>query len=110
MASSADIQAVKDNLPPDAEALGWNDVKITASLDATSSVPRSTRDFWQWRAAATQELVNINESGSSRSMEAIWDHAMKMLAYWDGRVSQEDSEAGVTNPKQSIAFHAATRV
>lgn len=110
MATEADKQFVVDNLPPEANILGWTETKITEQLDSGNSATKTVRNFWAYRVAQTHELVNISESGSSRSMEEIWRHALAMLQYWDGRVKAEDDEQGTLNPRQRIAFHTATRV
>lgn len=110
MAEAADIQAVQDNLPSESEALGWTEAKITELLDKPQSVIRTIRDFWSYRVAQTNEFVNISESGSSRSMESVWKHALAMLQYWDGKVKDEDDGDGTLNPRDRIVFHAATRV
>lgn len=110
MADAADVQAVRDELPPEAAALGWTQEKIEQVLDEPNSVVRTIRRFWSYRVAQTNEFVNISESGSSRSMEAVFNHALAMLQYWDGRVKEEDEGQGTLNPRQRIAFHSATRV
>lgn len=110
MASEADIQLVKDGLSPEAEQIGWNSTKIGLHLDAGNSPTRTIRDFWAFRVAQTSDFVDISESGSSRTMESIWEHAKKMLDYWDGRVTKEDDEAGTVNPRGRIVFHTAVRV
>ena len=110
MASAEDIQWVKDNLPPEAASHGWDNAKIDEAIDAETRT-RAVRAYWSFRVAQTNELVSINESGSSRNLEDVWKHALEMLKYWDGRVAQEDDSNGVvTKPKAGIAFHTATRV
>lgn len=110
MATEADRKSVQDNLPPEAASIGWNSTKIDEQLDAGNSVVRTIRDFWSFRVAQTNEMVNISESGSSRSMEDVWKHALAMLQYWDGRLKNEEQEQGSVDPRQRIAFHSATRV
>lgn len=110
MAAAADILFVQDNLPNEASSLGWDETKITAELDAGNSAVQTVRNFWSYRASSTNEFTDISESGSSRSLESVWQHAMKMLQYWDGRVQQEKDEDGDVNPRGRISFHTATRV
>lgn len=109
MASAADIAWVQSNLPLEAEALGWTTERIGEAIDAETKV-KAVRAFWAFRVAQTNEFVNISESGSSRSMEDVWKHALEMLKYWDGRSDDEDTSNGVEKPRASIAFHTATRV
>lgn len=110
MATTEQIQLVKDGLPPEAASLGWTDVKIAAQIDSGLSPIKTIRSFWAFRVAQTSDFVNISESGSSRTMEDVWKHAMEMLKYWDGRVAKEDGDDGVIQPRQRISFHSATRV
>ena len=109
MATTADITWVRDNLPPEAVALGWTDERIAEAIDAETKV-KAVRAFWSFRAAQTHEFISISESGSSRSLEDVWKHALEMLKYWDGRSDEEDASNGVEKPRASIAFHTATRV
>lgn len=104
------LQDVKDNLPPEASAQGWDDARINTLLEADVSVSRILVTYWSQRAASTVNYVNVSESGSSRSLSDAHKNALDMLKYWTDRAKDEEvitpEEAGV----RPIAFRRATRV
>lgn len=111
MATQEEIRAVRENLPPEATANGWDDARISADLASGKSLAKIVQSWWRHRVANTADFVNISESGSSRSLDSVYKQAMEMLKYWDDRVAKEEEEQN--NPQQGrgrIAFHQATRV
>lgn len=112
MASPADIIIVKDNLPPEAFANGWDDEKIELLLDSGLTTSRTVRHWWVSRASATAAFVSVSESGSSRDLSAIHKQALEMLKYWDGIIAEEEApeEPVVVVSDGRIAFHRIRRV
>lgn len=62
----------------------WPDERMDA-LGPGALLPNGTYDLrlyaaliWEAKAADTTELVNVSESGSSRNMSQVFDHAVKM--------------------------------
>lgn len=112
MASAAEIQIVKDNLPSRAEAEdGWDDAKIELYIDQFGGTSKTVRQYWSARAAATASFVSVSESGSSRNLSDIHKQALEMLKYWDDKVKEEEAEE--ENPVVSdgrVAFHKLKRV
>jgi len=101
MASEADITSVKVFLPTDAEEKhGWDDEKIGTILDSFGGVPETVRTYWADRVANTARYVDVNESGSVRSLSAVYTHAVEQLKYWDDIILKENKVA--SNP--SISF------
>lgn len=112
MASAADIIIVKDNLPPEALASGWDDAKIELLLDSGLTTSRTIRHWWSFRAGSTAAFVSVSESGSSRDLSAIHKQALDMLKYWDGVIADEEApeEPAVVQSDGRIAFHRIRRV
>lgn len=101
MASEADIASVRVYLPTDAEAVhGWNDEKVGSIFDAFGGVAQTVRTYWADRVANTARYVDVNESGSVRSLSAVYTHAVEQLKYWDDVILKENKVA--SNP--SISF------
>lgn len=101
-ASSKEIEVIKSNLPNDcATQFGWTDEKIAAVLDAVNlSVPQTVRQFWLERLTNTHEYMDVNESGSGRTLSQVHINAKAMLEYWDKRVAAE----GIVTLKRPITF------
>lgn len=93
MAEAAQVEMVKDLLPADAETNGWNDQKITTYLDAGNSVSKTVALYWEGRASRLYQMIDISESGSSRSLSKIYDNAKSMAEYWRDRAAAEREEA-----------------
>jgi hypothetical protein len=91
VASEQAIAEVRENLPDDA---GWNDEKIGQVLDTFSGkVSRAVRSFWAKTAANTASLIDISESGSSRTLSKQHDNAVAQVKYWDGIIAEENAVA-----------------
>lgn len=89
MATAEAIAEVLSNLPDDS---GWTDETAGTALDSFGgSVPRAVRSFWAKRVANTANLVDISESGSSRSLSKKHEQAREQLAYWDSIIAAESA-------------------
>lgn len=90
MATSDEIQDVKDMLGPDAAAEGWDDARIDSELDAGRRPNLIARDFWENRMAKTSTLANVSESGSSRQLSQLFTNAQSLAAYYRGAAAADD--------------------
>lgn len=107
MAEAADIEQVKDLLPAEDDDL-WADEKIGIYLDASNSVYKVAALFWESKAARLYAMIDVSESGSSRSLSKIYDNARSMAEYFNDRVAQEEVvEEKATNYTR---IHKITRV
>ena len=109
MAEQIKIEEVKDLLPADAN---WNDVKIAGYLDAGKTVPETMQLFWEARASKLYTMIDISESGSSRSLSRLYDNAIKLAEYWAGKVAKEKEEKKEEKQEEDrrIRFNTITRV
>lgn len=63
---------------------GWTDERMDAlgagalRADGTYDVRLYAALIWDAKAADVAEMVNVSESGSSRSLSQVFDHAIKM--------------------------------
>lgn len=110
MATAADIEKVRDNLPSVAVVDGWDDAKIESKLDGGNTTSETIRDYWSYKVANTADFVSVSESGSSRDLASIHKHAVEMLKYWDDKIRQEEEDAAAPEEVGRIAFHPVTRI
>lgn len=110
MASEADIEAVKDLMPGSDE--DWDDQKIGIYLDAGRSIAKVMQLFWESRASKLHTMIDISESGSSRSLSRLYDNAMKLAEYWDAKVAKEEEKAEEEEKDEDrrLSFNTITRV
>ena len=110
----ADIDMVRDQLPPNALVLGWDDAKIQQVIDDAGSVSKAVLAFWRWRAGQTVNMIDVSESGSSRSLSTIHKHAMDMVKYWTDEVKREQDRADQLlnefSGRRRARLHVAKRV
>lgn len=90
MAEERDIQEVKDLLPVDSGASGWDSARISSDLDAGLTKNRIALQFWSNRAANTFTLTSVSESGSSRTLTDIHRNAVAMQKLYQDLVNKED--------------------
>lgn len=115
MATEREVQEVKDLLPKDATASGWDDTRINGDLDEGLSKNKIALQFWSNRAANTFTLTAVSESGSSRTLSDIHRNAVSMRDSYQKLVDkEEEQETPVvpTNPSRGpgIYTHAIRRV
>lgn len=106
MAAQEDIDAVRRMLGPNALAEGWTDEVIGDALDAGDSPNTIARSYWESRAAATTNLADVSESGSSRRLQQIFANNAAMAAYYRGAETAED----VTNQPTGAVSREIRRV
>lgn len=110
MAEQADIEAVKDLMPGEED--DWDDVKIETYLDGGKSVPETMLLFWEGKASKLYTMIDISESGSSRSLSRLYDNALKLQEYWAAKIAKEKEEADKQEEKEDrrLRFNRITRV
>lgn len=104
MASQADIDAVKTLL--DGVDEPWDESKIGTVLDAVGSVSKTMQAFWSARVNSSYQFMDVQESGSSRSLSSVYKNAMEQLKRWDDIVKDERERAD--NPS-GVRIHRITR-
>lgn len=91
MASEQAVAEVLAHLPDDD---AWTSEQAGQALDTfAGNVSRAVRSFWAKRAANTADLVDISESGSSRSLSTKHKNAVEQVAYWDKIIADETAAA-----------------
>jgi hypothetical protein len=110
MAELSDIASVLDLMPGDEG--DWDETRIETHLDSGKTVPQVMQLFWEGKASKLYSMIDVSESGSSRSMSRLYDNAVKLAEYWAAKVAKEkeDQEAEEEKQDQRIRFNRITRV
>ncbi len=103
------LEDVQNNLPPEAPTQGWTSEKVQTLVDAGTSLSRIMMTYWSFRAASLSKLVNVSESGSSRSLQDAYKNALDLLNYWTKRATDEE-KTEVDPAVRPIAFRRLKRV
>lgn len=82
MATSEEIAAFRLLVDESADKLPYDDISISSRLDTASSPEALATQIWREKAARYASLVNVSESGSSRNLSDLHDHALKMAAVY----------------------------
>lgn len=77
MATIAEIAQLRP-LINDPDAVAYSDEELSAAIDAAGGVDGAAADIWTQKAAAAATLVNVSESGSSRSLGDLQKNALAM--------------------------------
>lgn len=82
MASADQIAEVREYIAEPGIDNGWTDERIGQYIDRETDLYLAASAIWTAKAARYASLVNVSESGSSRSLGSLIDNANKMaLAY-----------------------------
>lgn len=108
MATQAEIDAVKIQLPDEAADLGLTDAIIGTQFD---SVGQTKTILYGLRAIAAKiaSIEDVSESGSSRTVQ-FHNRVMSMITDWQARADAEDAAAGNLPPKMHAKLHTGVRV
>jgi hypothetical protein len=71
----------------------YPDGLLSAIIDAAGSVEAAAARIWREKAAATAEMVNTTESGSSRALSDIHRNALELAAGFE-KVAINSSSRG----------------
>lgn len=85
MATEQEIALVREYIGEPNDANGWTDVRISVFIDGAENLPYAAADIWGVKAGASAGLVNVSESGSSRSLGDLLKQAAQMEAYYRKR-------------------------
>jgi hypothetical protein len=78
MATADQILQVRDYIAELGIENGWTDDKLGEYIDRETDLYLASAAIWSAKAAKYASLVNVAESGSSRSMGSLIDNAIKM--------------------------------
>lgn len=98
MATGEELLTLRDYINEPDDSNGWTEGKLTMYLTKYGSLYRSAAAAWSVKASAYAELVNVSESGSSRSLGDLFERAQKMAAHYAGRADEEETPVISSGP------------
>lgn len=110
MAELVDIASVQDLLPAEAAEEGWNEEKITTYLDGGKTVYQVVLQYWESITGRLYTMIDVSESGSSRSLSRLYDNAKAQAEYWRDRIKAEKDEEIQEENDRITTFGKITRV
>lgn len=84
MATSDEIALLRAAIGEPDDSNGWTDEKLGDLIDSLTTVNAAALNVWQSKAASFSSLVDVSESGSSRSMSQLFKNAQAMATYYGG--------------------------
>lgn len=98
MADAADVTKTIEKLSETAAADGWTQVRVEEDLDLGMTPNEIALAHWEYKMSRVYSVVDVSESGSSRSMSKIFDNAAKMVERYQRLVNLENTEDNVEDP------------
>lgn len=96
MATAEQIAEVRALLPDSSNqalyGVTWGDEQISVFFDLKGTVSKTVLAYWNAALANTAMYVDVNESGSSRSLSTVWRNVWEMVQRWDKIVADEDAK------------------
>ena len=92
MATAADIDQLRAFVNEPSDEDPYSDTSLTALIDAMG-VREAAAQVWRQKAAAVADLVNVSESGSSRSLGSLYTQYLAMAKEF-GDTSDTGSDIG----------------
>jgi hypothetical protein len=104
MATPEEIQAVLEELPDNAADYGWDEDRISDELDAGVVGDALYLKFWSKVSASSFGLVDMSESGSSRSLSQIKKQADDMVKRFQDAIDKSEVPPDLTTGIRSRAI------
>ena len=96
MATAEQIAEVREYIDEPDDTDGWTSARIGVYIDREDGdLYLGSSAIWSAKAASYARLVNVSESGSSRSLGTLMDNALKMAALYKGKSPTAAPAAGV---------------
>lgn len=106
MALTADqLAQVRRMINEPTDVNGWTDPVLLAAAEAffvddVYNLRALSASLWEEKAAKVADLVKVSESGSTREMQQVFDHYMKMAARF-GTAPSEEVVSATTYPRST---------
>lgn len=85
MATAEELTLVREYINEPTTDNGWTDERITVFVDEADNLLLAAADIWGVKAGTYVGLVNVSESGSSRSLSDLLRQAREMESYYRQR-------------------------
>lgn len=101
MATPDEVAALRLMIDEAEDTLPYTDVLLGSRLDAAGSREGLAAQIWREKAAAAASLVNVSESGSSRSLSDLHDNALAMAQHFASIDPTAPGAAGLRGVRMS---------
>lgn len=82
MATAEQLTELRDYVGEPDQSDGWTDARLGTYADRGPTLLDAAASIWAAKAAQYAKLVNVSESGSSRSLGDLQKNALAMAAYY----------------------------
>lgn len=106
MATAEEIAAFRLLIDESDDKLPYTDAALGARLDTATSPQSLAAVIWTEKAAAYAALVDVSESGSSRSLGQLQDKALAMAKTFQ---SADPTAPGTGSAVRGTRMHRLTR-
>lgn len=76
---------------------GWTDARLDGYIDEATNLYHAAGNIWGVKAATYAAMVDVSESGSSRSLSGLFKNAQAMQKHYKEQGTDEDN-AGLDVP------------
>lgn len=97
MAAPEDVALVREYIAELDDTNGWTDARVATFVDQTDNLYLAAAEIWGVKAGTYAGLVNVTESGSSRSLGDLLKQAKEMEAYYRQRGEAAGGVAATTD-------------
>lgn len=80
----------------------FTDEYLSAVIDAAASMDEAAVVVWEAKAARLSTMVNVSESGSSRSNSQLYTNALSQLKYFRDKTTQGEVESATRSRMRAI--------
>lgn len=87
MATADQIAALRLLIAQPDDAEPYTDAALSARLDADTDINLTAYKIWTEKAAASADLVDTSEGGSSRKMGDLHEQALNMARMFQGQIT-----------------------
>lgn len=106
MATAEEIAAFRLLINQPINAAPYTDEALSDRLDLASSVQSLASIIWSEMAASYASMVNVSESGSSRSLSDLHKNAIAMAKYFS---DNDPTTPGTGEAVRGVRMHRLTR-
>lgn len=102
MATADEILQLRALIGDTTEPYEFTDEYLGLVIDANADLDEAAVVVWEAKAASLSTMVNISESGSSRSNSQLYTNALAQLKYFRDKINQGEAESATRSRTRAI--------
>jgi Cdc6-like AAA superfamily ATPase len=105
MATPTEIATLRQIIDEPDDTNGWTDaildeiIESTRNEDGTPNYNAAAATAWRRKATSYSKLVDVSESGSSRKMSDLFNNALELAKFYEGKDSEDDEPPITSRPR-----------